>query len=83
MHEDYYKAKGYKRAIICVGDKLLITRTYILGSMVVSYANRWNPLLWGVLLINLLTVPFICLFTTDKIQDYFSLYLNCILGREL
>lgn len=75
--------KGYERKYLTVLDKLRIIRTYMQGSVVAVFANRLNPLLYLVLILELITGFFVALFSDQNYLDSIKTVINALLGREL
>lgn len=75
--------KGYERKYLTVLDKLRIIRTYMQGSVVAVFANRLNPLLYLLLILELITGFFVALFSDQNYLDSIKTVINALLGREL
>jgi intracellular septation protein A len=75
--------KGYKREYLTNLDKLRIIRTYMQGSIIAVFANRLNPLLYLVLILELITGFFVALFSDQNYLDSIKTVINALLGREL
>ena len=75
--------KCYKRKYLTVLDKLRIIRTYMQGSVVAVFANRLNPLLYLMLILELITGFFVSLFSDQNYLDSIKTVINALLGREL
>ena len=84
MEEKEIKNKEeWKRYYGDIWSKLRITRSYIAGSCVATYANRINPLFWLWVLIILIIGPFICLFTEGTIQQLLYMIYQAVTGRSI
>ena len=75
--------KGYKRKYLTNLDKLRIIRTYMQGSVIAVFANRLNPLLYSLLILELITGFFVALFSEANYLDSIKIVINALLGREL
>lgn len=75
--------KGYERKYLTVLDKLRIIRTYMQGSVIAVFANRLNPLLYLILILELITGFFVALFSDQNYLDSIKTVINALLGREL
>ena len=75
--------KGYKRKYLTNLDKLRIIRTYMQGSIIAVFANRLNPLLYLILILELITGFFVALFSDQNYLDSIKTVINALLGREL